>query len=82
METSEQLRAARAMLGLTRAQLADAADVSQETIKKLESASGPLNGTTRIIGKIRSALIELGIIFIPENGGPAGIRFAARGEAK
>lgn len=44
MLTAEQLRAARAMLRMDQEELARRANVSVETIKRLEALRGPLSG--------------------------------------
>jgi transcriptional regulator with XRE-family HTH domain len=75
MLTSEQLRAARAILRWDQSHLAEASGVSAETIKRLEKMDGTL-GSTRVdtLDKLRRALETAGVEFIPENGGGAGVR--------
>lgn len=75
MLTSEQLRAARAVLRWDQSRLTEMARISAETIKRLEKMDGTL-GSTRVdtLDKLRRALEAAGIKFIPENGGGAGIR--------
>ena len=75
METAEQLRAARAMAQWTRAELAEAAGVSEQTIKRLEGMTGGLIASTTTIAALRKALERRGVVFIPGNGGPPGVRF-------
>ena len=75
METAEQLRAARAIVQWTRAELAQYSGVSENTIKRLEGSSGPLVSTTRTIAALRRTLEGKGVIFMPGNGGPPGVRF-------
>src|SRR5262249_11722625 len=75
METAEQLRAARAMAQWTRAELAQAAGVSDQTIKRLEEMTGGLIASTTTIAASRKALERRGVVFIPGNGGPPGVRF-------
>ena len=74
MLTGEQLRAARAMLKVEQGELAEASGVSIETIKRLERMDGLLSANTRTLDALRRALEADGVIFIPENGGLAGIR--------
>ena len=73
--TSEQIRAARAMLRIEQGKLAELAGVSVETIKRLEKMDGPIT-TVRVatLNAIRAALEAAGVEFIPENGGGAGVR--------
>jgi predicted transcriptional regulator len=74
MLTSEQVRAARAMLRWEQRQLAEASEVSLPSIKRLESLPGPLAAQARTVSAIQRAFEAAGIIFIPENGGGAGVR--------
>jgi transcriptional regulator with XRE-family HTH domain len=73
--TSEQLRAARAMLRLDQAALAEMAGISVETIKRLERINGDLTDVRVVtIKAIEKALEGAGVEFIAENGGGAGVR--------
>lgn len=72
--TSEQVRAARALLRWEQKQLADASGVSLPSIKRLETKSGELAAQERTSGAIQRALHAAGVEFIPENGGGAGVR--------
>jgi transcriptional regulator with XRE-family HTH domain len=76
--TSEQIRAARALLRWEQAQLAEASGVSLSSIKRLEGQPGPLSANRPTIDSLRRALESAGIEFIPENGGGAGVRMRAR----
>jgi transcriptional regulator with XRE-family HTH domain len=61
-------------MGWSQDQLAQAADVSIPTIKRLEANDGPLGGRTETGAKIQAALERAGVEFIHENGGGAGVR--------
>ena len=76
--TSEQIRAARALLRWEQSQLAEASGVSLSSIKRLEGQPGPLNANKPTIESLRRALETAGIEFIPENGGGVGLRLKAR----
>lgn len=78
MITSEQLRAARALLQWDQKRLASASKVSTATIKRLEPLSGPLRANQVTIEALRSALEAAGVEFIPENGGGPGVRLVRR----
>lgn len=75
MDTVAQLRAARAMAKLSRAELAQAAGISEETVKRIENTDGRISANTSTVDALRKALEARGVIFVPENGGPAGVRF-------
>ena len=78
--TTEQLRAARALLHWDQKSLAAASRVSLATIKRLEPLSGPLRANRVTIEALKRALEEAGVEFIPENGGGPGVRLrSARG---
>ncbi|MDH4985047.1 helix-turn-helix transcriptional regulator [Aminobacter anthyllidis] len=69
-----QCRAARAMLGWSQGELAEAASVSKTTVVDFER--GTRTPHRNNLAAIRHALELAGIVFIPENGGGAGVRFA------
>lgn len=66
-----QCKMARTALGLGVRDLAEMAKVSPDTIARLERGD-PLR--ERTVDAIRVALETAGVIFIPENGGGAGVR--------
>jgi predicted transcriptional regulator len=65
---------------LSQADLAKAASVSLETIKRLEAMQGELKVRLDTLTRIKGALERAGVKFIPENGGGAGVRLAKRGK--
>jgi transcriptional regulator with XRE-family HTH domain len=74
MLTSEQIRAARAMLRIEQRELAERSGVSLETIKRIERTPGVVSAYASTVAAIQSALEAAGIEFIPENGGGPGAR--------
>jgi len=72
--TVEQLRGARAMLGITQAELARRSRVSLPTVKRLELGKGAIGGRPGTGEKLQRALESAGIEFTEENGGGAGVR--------
>ena len=73
MISSAQIRAARSLLGLSQAQVGEAAGVSIPTLKRAEGASA-IKASEKSLIAIRAALESAGIEFIDENGGGAGVR--------
>lgn len=73
-----QVKAARALLGWSQQELAEAAGVSEPTVKRLEAAAGHLGGRAVTIQKLLAALEHAGIEFIAENGGGPGVRLRNR----
>lgn len=67
-----QCLGARGMLGISRADLAARAKISQATLADYET--GKRRPYARTVKDIRHALESAGIEFIPENGGGAGVR--------
>jgi transcriptional regulator with XRE-family HTH domain len=67
---------ARAALKLGVRDLAAAANVSPNTVTRVE-ADQSANSST--LGAIQRALEAAGVVFIPENGGGPGIRLKGRG---
>jgi transcriptional regulator with XRE-family HTH domain len=72
-----QLRAARALTGLSQPEVAEAAGVSVPTLKRAE-AGGPIKVADETIQAIVKALEKAGVEFISENGGGAGVRLRKR----
>lgn len=75
MLTSEQIRAARALLGWKQDELAKKAGIGLATIQRLERGSGPLMAHVSTAVKIEAALSKAGIRFIESNAeGGLGVR--------
>ena len=72
--SSEQVRAARALIRWEQRDLAEASKVSLGSIKRLESQPGLLAAQPRTIDTIRAALESAGVIFVEENGEGPGVR--------
>jgi transcriptional regulator with XRE-family HTH domain len=75
MTTPAQIRAARALLGLSQQDVAQRAGVSTRTIVNLENRDRqPIAATVKAV---TAALVEAGVIFIPAEGGEGpGLRLA------
>ena len=75
MITSEQIRAARALLNWSAADLARRAGIANRTVQRLESGSGIPKMHVATMLKIRDVFEQAGVIFIDPNkdGGP-GVR--------
>lgn len=69
-----QIRAGRALLRWTAAELAARASLGVNTIRRAEIADGDTSLTTANDLAIRQALESAGVEFIDENGGGAGVR--------
>lgn len=78
MITSAQIRAARALLDWSRADLSKNSGVGPSALMRLESAVGIPSGNIKTFEAVQKALEEAGIEFIgtPENG--AGVRWKLR----
>jgi transcriptional regulator with XRE-family HTH domain len=72
--TTRQIKAARALLGWSQADLAERSRISEPTVARLESVDGELGGREETSDKIRTAIELAGIEFIAENGGGSGVR--------
>ena len=74
MITTQQLRAARGLLGWSQSELAERAGLSLPTVKRVETGTGPrVSDDAR--AKLERALEAAGIEFLDENGGGLGVRF-------
>ncbi|PNU02248.1 helix-turn-helix domain-containing protein [Novosphingobium guangzhouense] len=73
MITSQQMRAARAMLELDQKDLADLSGVSLPTIQRMEASGGQVRGVVETLVKVISALEAAGIELIGDNAPSQGI---------
>ena len=73
-----QMRAARALLGISGEKLAELSGVSLVAIRRAEASRGG-NGMMRANAlAIQNALEQAGVEFIAENGGGVGVRWRVR----
>jgi transcriptional regulator with XRE-family HTH domain len=70
-----QLRMARAAVGWGVRELAEKADVTANTVTRIENGADAKQST---IDKLRAALEAAGVEFIDENGGGPGVRLRKR----
>jgi len=73
--TSRQIKAARALLGLTAAKLAEISNIGFTTIIRLESFEGVPAGNVKTLEAVQSALEKAGIEFIGTPDSGAGVRW-------
>jgi transcriptional regulator with XRE-family HTH domain len=70
----EQIRAARALIGWTREDLAKASGVTVRTLVRIENSQTVPRLAT--LQALTAALETAGVEFIPENGSGPGVRLA------
>jgi len=79
MITANQLRAARALLGVDQKAMAEMAGVSLPTIQRMEASEGDVRGIVDSLMKVVNALDRAGIELIGEHArsdsGGRGVRF-------
>lgn len=68
-----QIKAARALVGMSQAELATASTVSLPTIKRLEAQDGEIGGRPATVAALVSALEAAGVVFLPANGNGPGV---------
>jgi transcriptional regulator with XRE-family HTH domain len=75
MIVPRQIRAARALVGLSQHEVARRAGIGIATVRRIEAAVEEITGTAQTVSKIQRALETAGIIFIDqdEERGP-GVR--------
>jgi hypothetical protein len=73
--TSAQIRAARALLNWSRAELASKSGIGLSALMRLESSEGVPGGHIKTLDTVQKAFEDTGVEFIgtPENG--AGVRW-------
>lgn len=74
-----QLKAARALVGVSQEDLAAASGVSIPTVKRLEATDGDLGGRESTGERLIAALEAAGVEFIDPNGGGPGVRLRKSG---
>ena len=62
--TSEQIKAARMLLGWDQPKLAQHAGVGVATIRRIESVRGPVQGSEGSVAKVKAAIEKAGVRFI------------------
>ncbi len=72
MVFGQQIRAARALLGWEQKQLASAAGVSVETVRRLERTVGPVSAYTGTLDRVTKVLEDAGVDFT--NDDAPGVR--------
>lgn len=73
--SGNQIRAARALLGLEQKDLAARAKVAIGTIRNMEAAGlESVGGRTDTLNAVVAALREAGVLIVPENGEGPGVR--------
>ena len=84
MISAQQLKAARAMLGLDQKTLADLAGVSLPTIQRMEASAGTVGGTVDSLIKVVDALERAGLELIGDgaasSSGGRGVRLKQSGK--
>ena len=74
--TADQCRAARALLGLSQADLADISGVSRVPLANFEAGnSAPYPKT---LDSLKTALEGAGVVFVESNGHGPGVRLRAK----
>lgn len=73
--SGNQIRAARALIGMDQRTLAERAGVGINTVRNLEAhGAESVRARTDTLGAILDALKEAGVIFVDENGAGPGVR--------
>jgi transcriptional regulator with XRE-family HTH domain len=81
--TGPQLRAARALAGISGEELAKRTQLSLSTIRRAESEEGPVKLTRANTQLLMSALEGLGVQFLnADKTGGVGVRFAVKASRK
>ena len=77
--SSDQIRAGRALIRWSAADLAREANLGLATVRRAEVADGTTSMTTANELAVRRALEAAGVEFIDENGGGPGVRLRKQG---
>jgi len=78
MISTEQIRAARALLRWTAQNLADASGIGVATIRRMELMDGVPSGQVRTIEALRVALEAAGVDFVGSPSDAPGVRLRSK----
>jgi hypothetical protein len=67
--TGRQIAAARSLVGLSQAKVAQEAAVSLPTLRRMEAAKGPVAGLRNNVAAVRRVLEEAGVEFVLKSNG-------------
>ena len=70
--TAAQIRAARALVGWSQPELANAAQLSMPTIRRMEGPLGPGRSTAANVEAVQRALEDAGVVFMEAGESKAG----------
>ena len=76
--TGRQIAAARVLLGMGQADLAQLANISAPTLRRMEASKGAIGGMANNTKAVVFALENAGILFIDANGNGPGVRLRDR----
>ena len=74
MISGAQLRAARALLGISAAELAEASGVGHRTIQRFESGDGIPDARTAVLRQLKGAVEARGIVFLGDPERSPGVQ--------
>lgn len=72
--TGRQIAAARTLIGISQPELAEAANISVPTLRRMEASPSKATGLANNVSAVQAALEAGGVIFISANGAGAGVR--------
>lgn len=79
LTTGNQLKAARALVGMEQSRLAEATRLNVNTIRNMEAVgAGPIAGRSVNVQAVQRALEDAGIAFL--NGGEPGVKLRRKVE--
>ena len=79
MVSSQQIRAARALLGISAAELAERSAVSHRTLQRFEAQDGIPESRSGNLEAIERVLTEVGILFIGDPLTSPGVQLRIKG---
>ena len=75
MITSGQIKAARALIGMTATELAEQSGVAYTTVVRMESSNGVPSGQVKTLDAIQKVLEKAGVEFSGTSEAGAGVRW-------
>ena len=69
-----QIAAGRALAAVSQQELAERANISVATLRRMEASEGPADGMPNNVLAVRRVLESAGVIFVDENGDGPGVK--------
>jgi hypothetical protein len=82
MISGAQIRAARALLGMTAAQIAERAQISHRTLQRFEAVDGRPDAQARLLDRVKATFEQMGVVFVGDPMTSPGVQLKRAPESR